>query len=206
MTTEVLDSAKDDVLTMLKLADPSVALSTEQAANTACLVAVIDSEVSARCGIVGAADRAPTVLRGQHPRVLSRLHAVMRPTFVVGVALGVFAIALLLLFVELRQILAGIFLSQIDGAGHAYAAASIMIILIAMELAFGLCLLTDRATLCARRGLMLGRAHVVLLLALAKAQFAGVCRATSVGVKIRGRFGFAADVAGFGFHRGLAVW
>lgn len=142
---------------MLQMPDTGVAISAEKSADDAGIVAVVNMEVSSWRGAVYPANGAAAFLRGEHPSVLAALHPVVLFATVLRVALRICVVSAKrgggkLLAVRLL-------VGDVSDARARLARAvqSIVKVLVASELRFGLGLLTQRAALHAGRGLVARR-------------------------------------------------
>jgi hypothetical protein len=136
---------------MLELADPCITLSTEQASDQACLVAVIDSKVPPRCGVIGAADSASTFLFSEHASVFAGSHAVMAPAFVFHVAMRIVLVPLASVAVYLLAVLLDPLLVARRLARLTHAGVTVVLVFVGKELGEWFGFLAPLTPLCAFR-------------------------------------------------------
>lgn len=191
---------------MLQLTNASIAIAAQKPSNGSCVLAMVDCKVLARCGVVGATDGAPTVLCREHSGILSGRHAVAFLSLIFHVAQRIFVIPLHLFGVQRLLVFATVLATQFKSTWFADSVLAVVKAFIQVELILRLGLLANRAALCAGRRLVPWWAHLVGLVAFVKTWLARVLRPPSVKVELGKGLGFTADVAGFRFHRDLAVW
>lgn len=185
---------------MLQVANTSVALSAEKAADSAVGVAMVNGKMFSRSGIVGAADSASTPLRREHLCVFSWTQSVAPFSLVLGKSGWVASVTAFLRLIQMRAVVVGPFSMSSISALFADAVETIVISRVFRELDFAKNFLAGHAPLHAIRHRKLWWAHHSDLLCRAETRFAFTVRFAARGIKLIQWLGFAAGSARSNVH------